>query len=46
MTYQEVLAEAREGELPAEVRAQLRERQQQAGQGANARPTSINEVIG
>lgn len=35
MTYQDVLAEAREAELPAEVRAQLRARQQQAGQGAS-----------
>lgn len=33
MSWQEVLAEAREAELPAEVRAQLRARQQQAGQG-------------
>lgn len=33
MTWQEVLAEAREAELPAEVQAQLRARQQQAGQG-------------
>jgi flagellar biosynthetic protein FlhB len=32
MTWQEVLAEAREAELPAEVQAQLRARQQQAGQ--------------
>ncbi|MFP5409842.1 MAG: EscU/YscU/HrcU family type III secretion system export apparatus switch protein [Gammaproteobacteria bacterium] len=36
MTWREVLAEAREAELPAEVQAQLRARQQQAGQGANA----------
>ena len=36
MTWQEVLAEAREAELPAEVRAQLRARQQQAGQGGQA----------
>lgn len=36
MTYQEVLAEAREAELPAEMRAQLQARQQQAGQGARA----------
>lgn len=35
MTYQEVLAEAREAELPAEVRAQLQARLQQAGQGAS-----------
>lgn len=46
MTWQEVLAEAREAELPAEVQAQLRARQQQAGQGANAGPRTINEVIG
>lgn len=52
MTWQEVLAEAREAELPAEVQAQLRARQQQAGQGgaqigqpANASPR-IDEVIG
>lgn len=36
MTWQEVLAEAREAELPAEVQAQLRMRQQQAGQGGTA----------
>lgn len=60
MTWQEVVAEAREAELPAEVRAQLRARQQQVGQsaspsrtahpegheGANARPTLVDEVIG
>lgn len=52
MTYQDVLAEAREAELPAEVRAQLRARQQQAGQGAqghegaNAGRRTIDEVIG
>lgn len=51
MTYQEVLAEAREAELPAEVRAQLRARQQQAGQGASASSVAspsrrIDEVIG
>ena len=67
MTWQEVLAEAREAELPPEVQAQLRARQQMTGQGggaeareaagplpnppprgegANARPTAINEVIG
>lgn len=72
MTWQEVLAEAREAELPPEVQAQLRARQQGAGQGAapdrgadademsspspqasstrgegaKARPTAINEVIG
>lgn len=39
MTWQEVLAEARESEAHPEVRAQLRGRQQQAGQG-------VNEVIG
>jgi flagellar biosynthetic protein FlhB len=39
MTWQEVLAEAREAEVHPEVRAQLRGRQQQAGQ-------RINEVIG
>ena len=39
MTWQEVLAEARESEVHPEVRAQLRGRQQQAGQ-------RINEVIG
>ena len=58
MTWQDVLAEAREAEGSPEMRAQLRGRQQQAGQGtlpnplpqagegANARPTAINEVIG
>lgn len=69
MTWQELLAEAREAEVHPEIRAQLRGRQQQAGQGgepnrgadadamspqpsptrgegANARPTSIDEVIG
>jgi flagellar biosynthetic protein FlhB len=39
MTWQEVLAEAREAEVHPEVRAQMRGRQQQAGQ-------RINEVIG
>jgi len=39
MTWQEVLAEAREAEVHPEVRAQLRGRQQQAGQ-------RIDEVIG
>lgn len=34
MTWQEVLAEAREAEVHPEIRAQLRSRQQQAGQGA------------
>jgi flagellar biosynthetic protein FlhB len=49
MTRQEVLAEAREAELPAEVQAQVRARQEQAarggvgaslqsGEGANAGP--------
>ncbi|OZA13490.1 MAG: flagellar biosynthesis protein FlhB [Hydrogenophilales bacterium 17-62-8] len=58
MTWQEVLAEAREAEGSPEMHAQLRSRQQQAGQGgphpnplpkgegANAGPTTINEVIG
>lgn len=56
MTWQEVLAEARESEVSPEVRAQLRARQQRAGrphpnplpggEGANARPETINEVIG
>jgi flagellar biosynthesis protein FlhB len=36
MTWQEVLAEAREAEGSPEMRAQLRERQQRAGAGANA----------
>lgn len=39
MTWQEVLAEAREAEGSPELRAQIRSRQQQAGQ-------RINEVIG
>ena len=38
MTWQEVLAEARESEVSPEVRARLRGRQQQAGQGGNAMP--------
>lgn len=64
MTWQEVLAEAREAEVSPEVQAQLRARQQQAGQagraeareaayplrfageGTNARPRTIDEVIG
>ncbi|HMA12050.1 MAG TPA: EscU/YscU/HrcU family type III secretion system export apparatus switch protein, partial [Steroidobacteraceae bacterium] len=78
MTWQEVMAEAREAEGSPEMRAQLRSRQQQAGRGgaaqagvgadamsppspqpspskgehpeghkgANAGPTSIDEVIG
>jgi flagellar biosynthetic protein FlhB len=33
MTWQEVVAEAREAEGSPEMRAQLRSRQQQAGQG-------------
>ncbi len=41
MTWQEVVAEAREAEVHPEVRAQLRGRQQQAGQGRR-----IDEVIG
>ena len=41
MTWQEVLAEAREAEGSPEMRARLRSRQQQAGQGRH-----INEVIG
>jgi flagellar biosynthesis protein FlhB len=39
MTWQEVLAEARESEASPEMRAQLRGRQQQVGQ-------QVNEVIG
>jgi flagellar biosynthetic protein FlhB len=53
MTWQEVLAEARESEVNPEIRAQLRGRQQQAGQGespqqemAHRLPQSIDEVIG
>jgi flagellar biosynthetic protein FlhB len=55
MTWQEVLAEAREAEVNPQVRAQLRGRQQQAGQrplpppegeGTNVMPKTINEVIG
>jgi flagellar biosynthetic protein FlhB len=43
MTWQEVLAEAREAELPAEVQAQLRARQQQVGQraGTPSAPTAL-----
>ncbi|MBZ0067355.1 MAG: EscU/YscU/HrcU family type III secretion system export apparatus switch protein [Thiobacillus sp.] len=39
MTWQEVLAEARESEGSPEMRAQLRGRQQQAGQGRSPLPT-------
>ncbi len=57
MTRQEVLAEAREAELPAEVQAQLRARQEQAARGpadalphgetgTNAGRKPIDEVIG
>jgi len=54
MTWQEVLAEAREAEGSPEMRARVRGRQQQmgqrplpqAGEGANAGPKAINEVIG
>lgn len=57
MTRQDVLAEAREAELPAEVQAQVRARQERAalgsagalppaGEGANAGPTAVDEVIG
>lgn len=41
MTWQEVLAEAREAELPPEVQAQLRARQQQAGQGRGTLPNPL-----
>jgi flagellar biosynthetic protein FlhB len=54
MNWQDVLAEASEAEVSPEIRAQLRDRQQQAGQGAHpegheeprAVSKSINEVIG
>jgi flagellar biosynthetic protein FlhB len=46
MTWQEVMAEAREAEGSPQMRAQLRGRQQQVGQGTNAERKSINEVIG
>jgi flagellar biosynthetic protein FlhB len=58
MTWQEVLAEAREAEVHPEIRAQLRGRQQQAGrgplpnplplagEGTNAGPKTIDEVLG
>lgn len=57
MTWQEVLAEAREAEGSPELRARIRSRQQQAGRapvsdrptiadGADARPRSVDEVIG
>lgn len=46
MTWQEVLAEAREGEVSPEIRARMRDRQQQAGARTNASPTTIDEVIG
>lgn len=38
MSWQEVLAEAREAEVRPEVRARLRERQQQAGEGSGGGP--------
>jgi flagellar biosynthetic protein FlhB len=38
MTWQEVMAEAREAEGSPEMRAQLRSRQQQAGRGGAAQP--------
>lgn len=51
MTWQEVLAEARESEGSPEMRAQLRGRQQQAGQGPAASSPQqasrlVDEVIG
>lgn len=55
MTWQEVVAEAREAEVHPEIRAQLRSRQQQAGQAALAAerhkatsvgPRTIEEVVG
>jgi flagellar biosynthetic protein FlhB len=41
MTWQEVVAEAREAEGSPEMRARLRSRQQQSGQGRH-----VDEVIG
>lgn len=41
MTWQEVLAEAREAEVSPEMRARMHDRQQQAGQGRH-----VDEVIG
>ena len=52
MTWQEVLAEAREAEVHPEVRARLQGRQQQAGQrplpqaGEGTSAASIDEVVG
>ncbi|WP_018077340.1 EscU/YscU/HrcU family type III secretion system export apparatus switch protein [Thiobacillus denitrificans] len=53
MTWQEVLAEARESEVHPEMRARLRGRQQRAGQRplpegeeTNVMPGTIDEVIG
>ncbi|MDP1929702.1 MAG: EscU/YscU/HrcU family type III secretion system export apparatus switch protein [Thiobacillus sp.] len=54
MSWQDVMAEAREAEVSPEIRAQLRDRQQQAGQGvysegqvaAHPMSKSIDEVIG
>jgi flagellar biosynthetic protein FlhB len=54
MSWQDVQAEAREAEVSPEIRAQLRDRQQQAGQGVQSEGTaamravsgSIDEVIG
>lgn len=46
MTWQEVVAEAREAELHPELRAQLRGRLQQAGQGTSPGRGTIDEVIG
>ena len=54
MSWRDVLAESREAEVSPEIRAQLRDRQQQAGQVAHAEGAatlrsglqSIDEVIG
>jgi flagellar biosynthetic protein FlhB len=53
MSWQDVMAEAREAEISPEIRAQMRDRQQQAGQGmhpegqaASPFSNSIDEVIG
>ena len=46
MTWQEVLAEARESEVSPELRARIRARQQQAGRREATAGHGIDEVIG
>lgn len=46
MTWQEVVAEARESEVSPELRARIRSRQLQAGQGRSPVANTIDEVVG